>query len=192
MLSLVSWLHTTGVLNYNGIPVILLTTISHLFSHAARGLTDKQGGDGTKYQAFLLFNEKQSFRKLGEIIYHQSQSGEIYVRRDALTVAFDSGRILYSNIITYGGSGLRQLWGLVFADGSTLLGKGLVAFGLQNSAIVWIRGRPDGLGDVSGMGGIIVMGINVFSSKNSFCIITNNIFELLVVSRQWLYSTCPQ
>lgn len=148
MLSLVSWLHTTGVLNYNGIPVILLTTISHLFSHAARGLTDKQGGDGTKYQSFLLFNEKQSFRKLGEIIYHQSQSGEIYVRRDALTVAFDSGRILYSNIITYGGSGLRQLWGLVFADGSTLLGKGLVAFGLQNSAIVWIRGRPDGLGAI--------------------------------------------
>ena len=106
--------------------------------------------DGTKYQAFLLFNEKQSFRKLGEIIYHQSRSGEIYVRRDALTVVYSSGRLLYSNIITYGGSGLRQLWSLVFADGSTSLGKGLVAFGLQNSAIVWIRGRPDDLGDVVG------------------------------------------
>ena len=118
-------------------------------THTARGLTDRQT-DGTKYQAFLLFNEKQSFRKLGEIIYHQSRSGEIYVRRDALTVVYSSGKLLYSNIITYGGSGLRQLWRLVFADGSTLLGKGLVAFGLQNSAIVWIRGRPDELGNVVG------------------------------------------
>ncbi len=116
----------------------------------ARGLTDKQM-DGTKYQAFLLFNEKQSFRKLGEIIYRQSRSGEIYVRRDALSVVFSSGRILYSNIITYGGNGLRQLWELVFANGSSLLGKGLVGFGLQNSAIVWIRGRPDDLGDVTSM-----------------------------------------
>lgn len=126
-------------------------TFVFLFSHLARGLTDKQMVVA-KYQAFLLFNEKQSFRKLGEIIYRQSRSGEIYVRRDALTVMFSSGRILYSNIITYGGNGLRQLWELVFTDESSLLGKGLVGFGLQNSAIVWIRGRPEGLGDVTGVG----------------------------------------
>ena len=35
--------------------------------------------------------------------------------------------------------------------------------------IIYFNGRPDGLGDVSGMDGIIVMGINVFSSKNAFC-----------------------
>ena len=57
----------------------------------------------TKMQVLLIFNEKQSFRKLGDIIYQLSQrSGEIYVRRDALTILFGR-RILYGNIMTYGG-----------------------------------------------------------------------------------------
>ena len=110
---------------------------------------DKQV-DGVKVQAFLLFDEKQSFRKLGDIIYQQSRSGEIYVRRDALTVMFRE-RILYGNLITYGGNGLRQLWDLVFSPGSPLLAnKGLVALGLQSAAIVWTQRRPAGLGNVTG------------------------------------------
>jgi len=121
--------------------------ISHPLS-AAKGISEKQ--DCTKFQAFLLFNEKQSFRKLGEIIYHQSRSGEIYVRRDALSVVYSSGKILYSNIITYGGNGLKQLWSIVFGDGSTSLGKGLAGFGLQNAAVFWLKGRPQALGNVTG------------------------------------------
>ena len=100
-------------------------------------------------QAFLLFDEKQSFRKLGDIIYQTSKSGEIYVRRDALTVHFGD-KILYGNLLTYGGNGLKQLWLLVFGVASPLRGKGLVALGLQNSAIVWIRRKPAGLGNVTG------------------------------------------
>lgn len=54
-------------------------------------------------QLLLIFNEKQSFRKLGDVIYQLSeQSGEVYVRRDALTVLFE-GKILYGNVMTYGG-----------------------------------------------------------------------------------------
>ena len=56
-------------------------------------------------QAVLVFSEKQSFRKLGDIIYQLNQSGEIYVRRDALTILFGS-RIMYGNILTYGGKEL--------------------------------------------------------------------------------------
>lgn len=102
-------------------------------------------------QVFLLFNEKQSFRKLGDVIYQQSKSGEIYVRRDALTVIFDNNRILYGNLVTYGGNGLRRLWDLVFAESSTLLGRGLVALGLQNAAIIWINNKPKKLGNIIGM-----------------------------------------
>ena len=118
--------------------------------NTGKGLTDKQASDGLKVQAFLLFNEKQSFRKLGDIIYQQSKSGEIYVRRDALTVIFDDNKILYGNLVTYGGNGLRQLWKLVFSEGSTLLGKGLMALGLQNAAIVWTNRKPAELGNVTG------------------------------------------
>lgn len=106
--------------------------------------------EGVKVQVFLLFNEKQSFRKLGDIIYQQSKSGEIYVRRDALTVIFDNNRILYGNLVTYGGNGLRRLWELVFSEGSTLLGKGLVALGLQNAAIIWLNNKPKQLGNIIG------------------------------------------
>ena len=120
-----------------------------LFLFPGRGHTEKQS-DGMKVQAFLLFNEKQSFRKLGDVIYQQSKSGEIYVRRDALTVIFDNNQILYGNLVTYGGNGLRQLWDLVFSEESTLLGKGLVGFGLQNAAIIWTRRKPAGLGNVTG------------------------------------------
>ena len=116
---------------------------------------DKQV-DGVKVQAFLLFEEKQSFRKLGDIIYQQSRSGEIYVRRDALTVIFKE-KILYGNLITYGGNGLRQLWDLVFSKGSPLLAsRGLVALGLQSAAIVWIRRKPPGLGNVTGEQPLII------------------------------------
>ena len=107
-------------------------------------------------QAFLLFDEKQSFRKLGDIIYQQSKSGEIYVRRDALTVHFDE-KILYGNLITYGGNGLRHLWDLVFADNSPLHGKGLVALGLQNAAIVWTKRKPGGLGNVTGSASLYII-----------------------------------
>ena len=72
------------------------------------------------------------------------------MRRDALTVIFNNNRILYGNLVTYGGNGLRKLWELVFAEGSTLLGKGLVALGLQNAAIVWINRKPKGLGNITG------------------------------------------
>lgn len=106
--------------------------------------------DYLKVQAFLLFNEKQSFRKLGDVIYRQSKSGEIYVRRDALTVIFDNNRILYGNLVTYGGNGLRKLWELVFTGGSVLLGKGLMALGLHGSLIVWINSKPKGLGNITG------------------------------------------
>lgn len=117
--------------------------------HAGKEHADKYS-DGVKVQVFLLFNEKQSFRKLGDIIYQQSKSGEIYVRRDALTVIFDNNRILYGNLVTYGGNGLRRLWDLVFADGSTLLGKGLVALGLQSAAIIWLNNKPKELGNIIG------------------------------------------
>lgn len=128
----------------------LLYTYLYIFSPLGKGLTDKQASDGLKVQAFLLFNEKQSFRKLGDIIYQQSKSGEIYVRRDALTVIFDDNKILYGNLVTYGGNGLRQLWKLVFSKGSTLLGKGLMALGLQNAAIIWTNRKPAELGNVTG------------------------------------------
>lgn len=58
--------------------------------------------ESIRAQALLIFDEKQSFRKLGDIIYQLSQSGEIYVRRDALTVLFGP-KITYGNILTYGG-----------------------------------------------------------------------------------------
>lgn len=58
--------------------------------------------ESIRAQALLIFDEKQSFRKLGDIIYQLSQSGEIYVRRDALTVLFGP-KIMYGNILTYGG-----------------------------------------------------------------------------------------
>ena len=58
--------------------------------------------DIVRSQAVLLFSEKQSFRRLGDIIYQLNQSGEIYVRRDALTILFGS-KIMYGNILTYGG-----------------------------------------------------------------------------------------
>ena len=118
--------------------------------------------DGVKVQVFLLFNEKQSFRKLGDIIYQQSKSGEIYVRRDALTVIFDNNRILYGNLVTYGGSGLKHLWQLVFAERSTLLGKGLVALGLQNAAIVWMNNKPKDLGDITGVYVCVCMYVCVY------------------------------
>ena len=72
------------------------------------------------------------------------------MRRDSLTILFDT-RILYGNVLTYGGNGLRQLWQLIFAEGSLLCRKGLVAFGLQDAAIVWIGRKPNGLGSVTGM-----------------------------------------
>ena len=122
---------------------------THTHTHKDRGSSSRQV-DGAKCQAFLLFDEKQSFRRLGEIIYHKSKSGDIYVRRDALAVLFDTGQLLYGNIITYRGNGLGELWKLVFADGSNLLGKGLVAFGLQNLAIIWVKGKPRGLGNIVG------------------------------------------
>lgn len=60
-------------------------------------------------QLLLIFNEKQSFRKLGDIIYQLSeQSGEIYVRRDALTVLFGR-KILYGNVMTYGGEAIPMM-----------------------------------------------------------------------------------
>ena len=100
-------------------------------------------------QALLLFDDKQSFRRLGDIIYQQSKSGEIYVRRDALTIMFGE-KILYGNLVTYGGNGLRQLWDLVFTEDSPLHKKGLIALGMQNAAIVWTRRKPSGLGNVTG------------------------------------------
>ena len=62
--------------------------------------------ESIRAQALLIFDEKQSFRKLGDIIYQLSQSGEIYVRRDALTVLFGP-KITYGNILTYGGRQTR-------------------------------------------------------------------------------------
>lgn len=112
--------------------------------------TGRAPSEGLKVQAFLLFNEKQSFRKLGDFIYNQSKSGEIYVRRDALTVIFDHTKILYGNLVTYGGSGLRQLWDLIFAKDSTLVGKGLLGLGLHNSVIVWLNRKPKGLRNITG------------------------------------------
>ena len=130
--------------------ILIHILVPYLLTILGKGLTDKQASDGLKVQAFLLFNEKQSFRKLGDIIYQQSKSGEIYVRRDALTVIFDDNKILYGNLVTYGGNGLRQLWKLVFSKGSTLLGKGLMALGLQNAAIIWTNRKPAELGNVTG------------------------------------------
>ena len=101
-------------------------------------------------QAFLLFNEKQSFRKLGDIFYQQSKSGEIYVCRDALTVVFDHTKILYGNLVTYDGDGLRQLWELVFTKDSMLVGKGLLGLGLQSSVFVWLNGKPKGITNITG------------------------------------------
>ena len=72
------------------------------------------------------------------------------MRRDALTVIFDNNSILYGNLVTYGGNGLKKLWDLVFSDSSTLLGKGLVAVGLQSAAIIWINNKPEGLGNITG------------------------------------------
>ena len=118
-----------------------------LCSFAGKGL--ERPVEGLKVQAFLLFEEKQSFRKLGDIIYQQNKSGEIYVRRDALTVIYGE-QILYGNLVTYGRSGLRQLWDLALAEGSPLRGKGLVALGLSNAVIVWPRKKPSGLGNVTG------------------------------------------
>ena len=120
-----------------------------LSCHLGKGL--EKPSDGLKVQAFLLFEEKQSFRKLGDIIYQQNKSGEIYVRRDALTVIYGE-HILYGNLVTYGRSGLRQLWNLVFGKGSPLHRKGLLALGLLNAVIVWPRRKPSHLGCVTGKG----------------------------------------
>lgn len=108
-------------------------------------LVDK---DIVRSQAVLLFSEKQSFRRLGDIIYQLNQSGEIYVRRDALTILFGS-KIMYGNILTYGGSGLQQIWNLVIPPGSVFRKKGLVAIGLQNSLMIWINRKPSGLGPIT-------------------------------------------
>lgn len=70
--------------------------------------------ENTRSQAILVFSEKQSFRKLGDIIYQLNQSGEIYVRRDALTILFGN-RIMYGNILTYGG---EPLWTTLRLEGS--------------------------------------------------------------------------
>ena len=126
-----------------------LCNISFLSCYLGKGL--EKPSEGLKVQAFLLFEEKQSFRKLGDIIYQQNKSGEIYVRRDALTVIYGE-HLLYGNLVTYGRSGLRQLWNLVFARDSPLQGKGLLALGLLNAAIVWPRKKPNRLGCVTGKG----------------------------------------
>lgn len=102
-----------------------------------------------RVQAFLLFDEKQSFRKLGDIIYQEYKSGEVYVRRDALTVLFGE-KILYGNLLTYGGNGLSLLWQLAVTEGSLLRKKGVVALGVQNAAIVWVERKPPQLGNVTG------------------------------------------
>ena len=126
-----------------------LCNISFLSCYLGKGL--EKPSEGLKVQAFLLFEEKQSFRKLGDIIYQQNKSGEIYVRRDALTVIYGE-HLLYGNLVTYGRSGLRQLWNLVFARDSPLQGKGLLALGLLNAVIVWPRKKPNHLGCVTGKG----------------------------------------
>ena len=126
-----------------------LCNISFLSFYLGKGL--EKPSEGLKVQAFLLFEEKQSFRKLGDIIYQQNKSGEIYVRRDALTVIYGE-HLLYGNLVTYGRSGLRQLWNLVFARDSPLQGKGLLALGLLNAVIVWPRKKPNHLGCVTGKG----------------------------------------
>ena len=143
--------HLSHLLPHLSTPYSFLLALTHcLVSFTGKDYSDKQGHDEVKVQAFLLFNEKQSFRKLGDVIYQQSKSGEIYVRRDALTVIFDNNKILYGNLVTYGGNGLQKLWGLVFTEGSTLLGKGLVALGFQSAVIVWINGKPKGLNSITG------------------------------------------
>ncbi len=72
------------------------------------------------------------------------------MRRDALTVIFDHTKILYGNLVTYGGRGLRQLWDLIFAENSTLINKGLLGLGLQSSVIVWMNRKPKGLRNITG------------------------------------------
>lgn len=72
------------------------------------------------------------------------------MRRDALTVIFDHTKILYGNLVTYGGKGLRQLWDLIFSEDSTLVGKGLLGVGLHNSVIVWLNRKPKGLRNITG------------------------------------------
>lgn len=140
---------TTHILQSDILLFDKLCNISFLSFYLGKGL--EKPSEGLKVQAFLLFEEKQSFRKLGDIIYQQNKSGEIYVRRDALTVIYGE-HLLYGNLVTYGRSGLRQLWNLVFARDSPLQGKGLLALGLLNAVIVWPRKKPNHLGCVTGKG----------------------------------------
>ena len=79
--------------------------------------------------------------------------------------------------MTYGGNGLRQLWDLVFAENSALVGKGLVALGLQNAVIVWINSKPKALGGIIRKqfnGGILIFQYNTNSEKD--CCISNEAY----------------
>jgi hypothetical protein len=127
---------------------------------------NKSSEDVARPQVLLIFNEKQSFRKLGDIIYQLNQSGEMYVRRDALTILFGN-RIMYGNIITYGGNGLHQIWKLITPEGSVLQSKGLVAIGLQNSLMIWINGKPQGLGEITNVNPFHSLWNNSYTSCSS-------------------------
>ena len=86
---------------------VIISPFFILIFYIFKGRSNEKGveRENTRSQAVLVFSEKQSFRKLGDIIYQLNQSGEIYVRRDALTILFGN-RIMYGNILTYGGEPL--------------------------------------------------------------------------------------